>query len=57
MATQPRRIFAGGLALILGIALSLALGAFPDALIGLPLVGLAAWLLREPRQAQPRASS
>jgi surface polysaccharide O-acyltransferase-like enzyme len=50
-AMQTGRIIVGGLALFLGIAVSLALGAFPGALIGLPLVALSAWLLRAPRQA------
>lgn len=44
-------IAGGGLALLLGLAAALALGAFPGALIGLVGVGLAAWLLRERHSA------
>lgn len=48
---QPYRIAGGGAALFAGLIASLALGAFPGALIGLPLMALAAWLLRAPRAA------
>ncbi|NZA27776.1 acyltransferase family protein [Luteimonas sp. SJ-92] len=46
-------IVAGGLALLGGLAASLALGAWPGALIGLALVGAASWLLR----AHPQPSA
>ncbi|MDH5823979.1 acyltransferase [Luteimonas sp. RD2P54] len=49
-ATGTGAIVAGGLALLGGLAASLALGAWPGALIGLALVGVASWLLR----ARPR---
>lgn len=48
---QPWRIAVGGLALFLGLAVSLVLGARPGALFGLALVAVASWLLRVPRQA------
>ncbi|MGL6252965.1 MAG: acyltransferase family protein [Billgrantia desiderata] len=50
-ATGTYRIVSGGTVLLLGLGVSLGLGALPGALIGLPLVALAAWLLRSPRQA------
>ncbi|MCE8053261.1 acyltransferase family protein [Halomonas daqingensis] len=49
-ATGTYRIVSGGTVLLLGLGVSLGLGALPGALIGLPLVALAAWLLRSPRQ-------
>jgi surface polysaccharide O-acyltransferase-like enzyme len=50
-AEQPQRIVAGGMALFAGLGVALIFGAYPGALIGLPLVAAASWLLRAPRQA------
>ncbi|MCE8017767.1 acyltransferase family protein [Halomonas sp. MCCC 1A17488] len=44
-------IAAGGAALLAGLGVSLLLGAYPGALVGLPLVAMASWLLRAHRQA------
>ncbi|MGR4066848.1 acyltransferase family protein [Halomonas sp. LR3S48] len=49
--TRAWRIASGGVALLVGLGASLLLGAYPGALIGLPLVAIASWLLRAPQQA------
>lgn len=45
-ATATPAILAGGAALFVGLGVSLGLGAFPGAVIGLVGVALASWLLR-----------
>ncbi|WP_111413515.1 acyltransferase family protein [Billgrantia lactosivorans] len=50
-AQGKRRILVGGVALFGGLGASLLLGAWPGAFVGLPLVAIASWLLRAPRQA------
>nr|WP_282571367.1 acyltransferase [Methylonatrum kenyense] len=50
-ATSPTAIIAGGAALLIGLAASLGLGAYPGALIGLLGVAAASYMLR----AHPKA--
>lgn len=55
VTTRTSCIVSGGAALFVGLGASLVLGAYPGVLIGLPLVALAAWLLRAPHVAANEA--
>lgn len=48
-ARRFHRIVIGGVALFAGLSVALAYGAYPGALIALPLMAVASWLLRAPQ--------